>query len=211
MGTTNNTRQSVAAELAKHRRNLAINIHRLEDGRPLDFNVYGWALDPLSDPSPEILMSGEVQAGRTEALLCHAFASAMMGMKVVYAMPKRDDVERLRKCRIEPLLNTTPLYQKARVRRKDTSSRIIHIGDGTITLAALSATSELPHGFDSLAMDLQMQPPTEAAERLYEGMVASPFAMAMVASFFGAPRPMRPSCHYLWCPPLHPGMRRRTD
>lgn len=197
-------RLATAAKIARFRHVLAREHHVDINGERLDLERWPDFARAVADPSPEILMAGEFQAGRTEALLIHAFACALSGMRVVYAVPTVNNFHQLVKQRVDPLLHMVPAYMTAREQPANHRHRFVGGADGSIIFAPLSTKSDLHMlPIDALCLDLGMEPAGETANYLFrDRMVASPYRLAMVAGFFGGPKGMSGSCHYLRCPLL---------
>lgn len=137
-------RRAMCAEAARYRWIIAQEYHRLANGNRLSFDDYPFQPPIYQDDATELVVYGSVQWGKTEFLICAAMAMAAVGLKVFFVLSKIDKRERLTKTRIDPALNSVPIYKALveaaeKAGRKTDSVRIKHIGDGSIVFVVATA------------------------------------------------------------------------
>jgi phage terminase large subunit GpA-like protein len=132
---------------AQYRWQIAQRIHRLDTGEPLNFEEYPYQKDIYQDDAPEIVVMGSVQWGKTEFLVCSAFAMAGMGLKVFFVCSSLEKRNKFVKDRIDPALTTVPAYialreQAERDGRLSDGVGLKHFGYGSINLVGSNSKRE---------------------------------------------------------------------
>lgn len=148
-------RADMMERVARYRWVIAQKFHQLEDGNRLDFDKYRFQRQIYQDPAQYQVVSGSVQWGKTEFLICSAIAFALCGMGVFYVIDKYEKRDKIVQSRLGPTLESVPIYQQLMKAAKDRgadvdSARFKHIGQGFINFVG----SNSPGDFSSYKADV---------------------------------------------------------
>jgi phage terminase large subunit GpA-like protein len=106
-------RAAMMEKVAFYRWQIARYFHQMQSGEPMDFEKYRFQPDIYQCDSPHLVVSGSVQWGKTEFLICTAVAMTLCGLGVFYVVDKYDKRDRFVKSRVDPVLRNVPLYRQA--------------------------------------------------------------------------------------------------
>lgn len=104
------TRSEAAKLVAKQRCWLAAFAHKTSKGIPLDFTRFHYLKGVYADDSPDIVLQTGVQVGKTEFVLCDAFAIISCGGDYQLVQPKDDLRYLFLGTRVSPTVEKSEYY-----------------------------------------------------------------------------------------------------
>jgi phage terminase large subunit GpA-like protein len=148
-------RAEMMQKIARSTWQLARFVHRNDKDERVVFDNYPFQPDIYQDESPEQVIMGSVQWGKSLWLECVSLAMAGMGMKVLFVLATIEKRSKFVKERIDPLLMSVPSYRRLvqaakEMGRESEGVGLKHFGSGSINFVASKSSRE----FTSYACDV---------------------------------------------------------
>lgn len=104
--------QLLSTVAAKQRVLLANKHHTTTRGTPLDFKRFHFLQEVYADTSTDIVLTFGVQSGKTEWMVCDAFALLSLGVSYQLVQPKQEMSTQFRRTRVDEPLERSEFYGK---------------------------------------------------------------------------------------------------
>jgi hypothetical protein len=162
---------------ARLRWHLARHVHRNTRGQLLDFEKFRALVDIYRSPAPHIVVQSGVQSGKTEEEVVDTFAWAVLGLSVLYVLPKLDLRNTFVSNRINRLFHRVPAYAGLLAPGGAKTTGLKHLGAGAIRFVGSNAVTE----FKEFPADVLVIDELDACDQglipyAYDRIAASPYA-----------------------------------
>lgn len=139
-----------AVEIKNTRVHFAKNCHRNTKGEKLEFSRFRHMLDLYNSVSPNIVIVGAAQVGKTDWLIVDTFATAFNNLSVFFVLPKVDFLIAYSKEKIKKPLSASPEYRAINKESITEAIQMIQFGPGLIKIVG----GNVPSDFTSFSADL---------------------------------------------------------
>lgn len=180
------------AQIAKYRYHIARHHHRLQNGKPLDFERYPYQEEIYQCDAHSLVIVGAVQWGKSEYLLITAAAMAGLGLRVFFVFSKIEKRNKIVADRVDPAFKLVPLYRAmsegARKERKAEadSTGLKHFGKGGINFVGSNSAKDFTSfSADATFIDEHQECDPENISGVFERMSGSPYRFQIIV---GNPR-----------------------
>lgn len=150
-------RAAQASRVGNYRWVVANTIHRLGNGKPLEFESRPFLKDIYRDNSLDLVIHGSAQWGKTIWAVVNALTCAALGMQVMFVFSKDEKRQKVVATYVDPPLRSVEMYKKlteAASSRNATadSTKLKHFGNGLINFVSANT----PKDFTTYSADIAM-------------------------------------------------------
>lgn len=129
-------------EIKNTRVHFAKNCHRNTHGERLEFDRFRHMIDLYNSVSPDIMIVGGAQIGKTDWLVVDTLAAAYNNLSVFFVLPKHDHMTAYCKEKVKKAIDLSPEYKSLNKNAISDAIGLLQFGSGLIKFVGANVTAD---------------------------------------------------------------------